>query len=279
MRNIIRPGNDDTRVSLHSIMLSSLFAAAAAENGVTGTPSSVMRALSIMCAAVSEAKVDLEAETKNRTHLFYREPEYAARSCNVVPKGRGFLNIKPAMKDIVSWLLAIGDISILEVGAGSGYSSELLRRALIASGKKIKYVATDLYKHPHRYFAGMDTGLASEVAVRRYYHRFNVLVIIAPPPNTVYLDYYAIKELEILHDRASDNRPCPMAESGRYTRGPRYLLYVGEIGYSDGGKGMHHYMLSSESRWKLVANTMLPSMMVDIFGESERKGVYLFRLI
>ena len=78
-----------------------------------------------------QTQVDLERETANRTHAFYKDPEYKKTIASALESypGRGYINIKPHLREIASWFPK--DAGVLEVCAGNGHSSELLRRALL----------------------------------------------------------------------------------------------------------------------------------------------------
>lgn len=221
-----------------------------------------------------ESPVDLEAETKGRTVLFYLNPRYknGERTWGANNNPTCFLPIKAFLPTIVSWFPP--KCGVLEVCAGNGYTSELLRRQLAEERRLSGYFATDLYKSKKKFTASLESGLSSDRAVRKYHGRYNVLVMIAPPCGS-YADYYAIKALEDIEDRRSSPTTA-ITEGGRYRNSRKYCLYIGEIGLSDGGVGMFHYMLHG-SRWTLLQSIIIDSH-CDMFGALSEKKAYFFRL-
>ena len=99
--------------------------------------------------------------------------------------------------------------------------------------------------------------LPSEKAVIKYGKEVNVLLLISPLPNN-YMDYYAIKEFELI--------------------GGKYIVYIGELGASDGGEGMYNYMIN-ESSWKLLSRDLLLKTRDILFGGDVEKEIFLFENI
>ena len=92
--------------------------------------------------------------------------------------------------------------------------------------------------------------------MKEFEGRFDALMFISPPPN-IYVDYYAIKEYEL---QKSDNK--------------KIIIYIGELGASDGGKGMYKYMLEN-SYWKLTHRKEI-YVGKDFMGGEVVKEVFVF---
>jgi hypothetical protein len=275
--------------------------------------------------------IDLEHETRYRTNLFYLDLDYRNRisDCIDTHSFSGYIDLKPHVKSIVAWFPPA--CGVLEVAAGNGYTSLFLRHALkhretpgaLLSG----YVATDLFEPLQRYFSPYERGISSDAAVRKYYGQFNILIMVAPPCN-VWVDYYAIKTLEIMHDTAlrtclhkpserlcgaqspaTDSStpfssptssfsssssssstpsfsssmpshlshvdtPVPLSTPPDYGCTTKYCLFVGELGASDGGPGMYHY-LHGGSRWK-IRHTLRINTKTDMYGGVSSRDAYFF---
>ena len=202
----------------------------------------------------------LEIETKNRTIKFYEDTDYKAsiKHCLEPPKSakkKSYLPFKKkVLAEIASWFPK--KASVLEVCAGNGYTSELLRRQLVADAQLLKYRATELFSGEQKFTESLERGLASEAAVKKYASDFNVLVMIAPPHNS-YADYYAIKEFELVESKS-----------------PKHLLYVGEIGQCDGCEGMDKYLFGG-SGWKLLHQATVFKF-VDILGAASSRNAHFF---
>ncbi len=119
-------------------------------------------------------------------------------------------------------------VNILEVGCGNGYKSNII--ANIEGVGSLK--ATDIHRYKNTFY---EVEIASsEVAVRNYVGCIDILLLISPPPNDTFMDYYAIKEYEI-----------------RDQSRPKFLLFLGEMGASDGSTGIYKYLME-DSGWKLL---------------------------
>jgi hypothetical protein len=143
---------------------------------------------------------------------------------------------------------------ILEVCAGNGQASFSLKDG-IQEHIQCSIISTDLYQydqqHPeHTVLHNFD----SKRAVVNYGSETNTLLLISPPPDQ-YVDYFAISEWEKLP-------------------GCRYVIYIGELGASDGAEGMYRYMLES-SIWTNPLRIMI-SKGTDIFGGYVEKELFIF---
>lgn len=152
---------------------------------------------------------------------------------------------------------------ILEVCAGNGLASYYLRTNIL-NHVSCPMISTDLYSYPNNltYLTSnmsnsehiVNGDYDSGKAVEKFGDDANTLLLISPPPG-MYVDYFAISKWE--------NIP-----------GRRYILYIGELGASDGGEGMYRYMLESKI-WKLEVRKML-SIGLDCFGGQVEKELFIF---
>ena len=203
--------------------------------------------------------VDLEKITKNRTIDFYSSDAFLKKDINCQYKDRGTVNIdldvfKKSFIDMVK-KTGLSKINILEVGSGNGHNS-LFVKSLIEKDLKVDltFIATDLQEHPDQEMKIHK--LPAEKAVQKHGNESNVLLLISPPPNC-YMDYYAIKEFE---SSKSD---------------PKYIIYFGELGASDGGNGMYQYMMNL-SKWSLLQREMIYDAKDSLGGPLE-KELFLFK--
>jgi hypothetical protein len=313
------------------------------------------------------APVDLEHETRNRTRLFYQESNYRAviSDCIETLPFTGYIDLKSHVDTIAAWFPPA--CGVLEVAAGNGYTSLFIRNALkrrsMSGALLSSYVATDLFEPKQRYFSPYEHDISSDAAVRKYYGQFNVLIMVAPPCN-VWVDYYAIKTLELMHDAALKdvlpnndcNTPVSLSSSSSsslstssssssslstssslvsspslsgllsvslghtttsstslsssvslpapetspiatsldaasvtaiptitapqvydYSRATKYCLFVGELGASEGGRGMYHYMHGG-SRWQ-VRHTLKIESNTDMYGAISQRDAFFFEYI
>jgi hypothetical protein len=143
---------------------------------------------------------------------------------------------------------------ILEVCAGNGKSSFIIRIEIL-NFIDCPMISTDLYHYDNIDSSHIvNSNIDSSNAVDLYGEDTNTLLLVSPPPG-FYVDYFAISKWEKLS-------------------GERYILYLGELGASDGGEGMYKYMLESPI-WKLELRYML-SKNVDCFGSPVEKELFIF---
>jgi hypothetical protein len=146
---------------------------------------------------------------------------------------------------------------ILEVCAGNGNSSFIILQEIL---KKFSctIISTDLYNYDNNNSSHIvKSNYDSGKAVDSFGIDTNTLLLISPPPG-MYADYFAISKWEKLP-------------------GTRFILYVGELGASDGGEGMYRYMMES-TIWKLDFRNML-SFDNDMFGGRVEKELFIFSKI
>ena len=192
----------------------------------------------------------LEAITNGRTLKFWEDEEYTKSHFN---DGTGIARYMCEATRAISRAINLEfkkePLHILEVGSGSGKATKMISDEL-SKNRDIKLVATDMNKYePSDYPIEQ---LLSHDAVKKYGSTIDILFIIRPPPEG-YLDYYAIKEYE-------------MIKSSK----PKYVLFVGEMGQADGCDEIHDYM-HYDSNWNCIDYTELMSSWSEPF-------VFLFKL-
>ena len=201
-----------------------------------------------------EIIVDLEKVTKKRTIKFYNDENYKNKCFNTVFSNyvgkytNHFIKTFNVIKEKEK------EINVLEIAAGNGMNSKKLNDII----KPNKYIATDLYSHENLKF-NVKSNLSSEEGVNKYGSESNVLLIIAPPPNE-YVDYYGIKEYELCSSEMN-----------------KYLIFVGELGASDGGEGMYNYLLN-HNKWNLLHRRILSDDYNNILNDRVIKEIFLFNL-
>ena len=205
-----------------------------------------------------EINCDIEEITNNRTKEFWKDNGYEKDSRRTQDINTGTLDeftIIKASQVINAYVKTIENPKILEIGSGNGYNTRIISNELKKEISNLEFVATDLFAYDPSYF-NIETGLLSHDAVKKYEGKFNILLLISPLPHN-YMDYYAIKEFENIQIDE-----------------PKYIIFIGELGASDGGEGMYQYLLN-ESCWKLKYRKMLLCSR-DILGGTIEKELFIF---
>ena len=101
--------------------------------------------------------------------------------------------------------------------------------------------------------------LLSHEAVIKYSNSINILMLNSPPC-VGYMDYYAIKEYENLNITKN-----------------KYIIYIGEMGASDGATGMYSYMFNHK-HWKIKHQIEIYTKLTP-FGDEVTKELYFFEYI
>jgi hypothetical protein len=189
--------------------------------------------------------------------------------------GREGTTIDPKGLEIAGFKMAehfsrLGETSvkILEPFAGNGKATKIVLDAfklmsssyslsleITIKSTDIQYLSefTSSDSHPVKF--GMD----SVETIEDYGKDHNTLMMISPPPcrDSFYGDYFAIKKW---YDE-------PTA---------KYLIFIGELGASDGSSGMYQYLMSETSLWSLEAQEMI-SCYPDHFGGTVEKELFIFK--
>jgi hypothetical protein len=175
---------------------------------------------------------------------------------------------------ITDWLIDNNTIipKILEIGAGNGIATQLIKNHIISKINDILYIATDLRSNIENLEIIGD--LTSVDAVQTFGDETNILLFISPPPYSIpvelndkgysgklhgYMDYFAIKEWTKLISSEYD----------------RYIIYVGELGASDGSTGMYRYMMTHRM-WRCMLRDIIVER-TDMFGGPLIKEIFIFK--
>jgi hypothetical protein len=177
---------------------------------------------------------------------------------------------------------------ILEVGSGNGCASKLIRDSLKSTFPLTEFIPTDLRKHEITHGIDVITGIESIEAVKQYGEGKNILLLVSPPPCHLpeldpldtespllgYMDYFAIDEWS----RSSDSNVGDACQ--RRSKLPnneqRYIIFIGELGASDGSLGMYKYMMENP-KWSCRVRKMLRKS-PDNCGGMVEKELFIFEL-
>jgi hypothetical protein len=144
--------------------------------------------------------------------------------------------------------------AISEVCAGNGKASFILKNE-IQKIIRCSIISTDLFEYPQQHPEHVVLhNIDSRNAILNFGLETNVLLLISPPPSQL-VDYFAITEWEKLPGR-------------------RYIIYIGELGASDGAEGMYRYMMESPI-WTCPLRSKI-SDGIDIFGGKVEKELFVF---
>ena len=80
---------------------------------------------------------------------------------------------------------------------------------------------------------------------------------LSPPPQNNYADYFCIREFEKMNDTT-------------------LLIFIGELGASDGSDGLYKYLLLDTNYWKLDKREML-FLGKDMFDGNIEKELFIFK--
>ncbi len=200
-------------------------------------------------------------------------------NCNKPKKGEATLSnvkLQKAADFLVKYLESniqwIGEPKILEPFAGNGIASKIFYNSLIKKFPNTILKSTDVQNlnefidenlsHP------VEFGLNSVETIEKYGDDdYNILMMISPPyfvldlpnPITGYADYFAIKKWTQLENK-------------------KLIVFVGELGASDGSEGLYKYMLEDNSEWKLDFREIF-NLSGDISGGRLEKEIFIFKRI
>lgn len=108
-----------------------------------------------------------------------------------------------------------------------------------------------------------DGGLPAHMAVRRCVSELSILLLLHPPPGHTHGDWLAVEELQA-HARK-------LSAAG--SRRPLVVVFLGEMGHSDGTYGMNTYM--STGVWKVKLRVPVRAKFSETFGWIT-KWLYVF---
>jgi hypothetical protein len=139
----------------------------------------------------------------------------------------GVADIKKAAKNIANFFQKIGvkELRILDTFSGNGCASKIIYDAIALF--IVSYIATDILDMS-TFFLALSISfeqLSAPDAVEVHGLQNNVLMMVCPTPGDHFHDLYAVHGFIIQH-------------IGR----PFWIVFIGELGASDGSTGMYKYM-------------------------------------
>lgn len=159
------------------------------------------------------------------------------------------------------------NICVLDPLAANGVASKIIYNQIKEKIPNIKYVASDI-QNLSNIMSSKSLDVEFDIdcvdSIMKYQENANILLLACPPPYSYqnrneepngFVDYFAIKKWTEL--------------------GKKYLIYIGEIGFSDGTSGMYHYMLNHPI-WKLEYRKVIIGK-EDIFGRFIKKEIFIFK--
>lgn len=121
--------------------------------------------------------------------------------------------IVPLLKALMTVYKKYGNLEILEVGAGNGFTRQIILAILESRNIRVQWVATDLIHRPHAPNVRRLSGLRA-VTPGYGYIGFNVLLMMFPTPNNPWSTHVLKRVTDLKID-------CS-------------VIFGGEVGHSDG---------------------------------------------
>ena len=158
--------------------------------------------------------------------------------------------------------------NILDPFAGNGIASKIIydevKQVLDC---KFEYIATDfqnISKCMSNRSHFVEFNLDCIDSIEKYYQKAEILLLMCPPPYqyikgdenpTGFADYFAIKRWGELNKKI--------------------VMFIGEMGRTDGSEGMYDYMMNGNSIWKLAKRKVLQEGN-DLFGRFIQRELFIF---
>lgn len=175
---------------------------------------------------------------------------------------------------ILAEVFAGQTVKVLEIMSGSCSASKILYQDMAKSVTIESWRCTDILNNvdTESFPIGMSFESCHAVeAVARFGSDVNVLLMISPPPGSypnhsdnkmdVYGDYYACRDF---------------LRQAQFSSQAKTLVFIGELGASDGSQGMYKYLLSHPNL-SLIGRATL-STGRDILGGSIEKELFVFHI-
>jgi hypothetical protein len=222
-----------------------------------------------------------DIEVKQQIISNWRLDEFKHLSYNISQKTSerstlGAEILSPAGKLISKFFsqFATMEFKILEIMCGNGIGTSILYSQM-SSLDISKWMMTDLFNwnskdlsYPFEF-----EQLNSVEAVGKYGVDSNVLLIISPPP-APRADMHGFGDYYACHDFISQTLSQPHSVSAISQQ--KFIIFVGELGASDGSEGMYKYLLEHVNL-NLVFRDMI-SLTKDIFGGNCEKELFIFEI-
>lgn len=146
---------------------------------------------------------------------------------------------------------------ILETFAGNGAATRVISDH-IPDATIHATDLVDLSEYVDEKCHPVEFGVHAVDAVEKYGSTVDTLMMITPPPSSDFADYFAIRAWERAEIKNDD----------------KYLIFVGELGASDGSDGLYDYLIHSPV-WKIACRKML-FQGIDILGGPCEKELFIF---
>lgn len=167
----------------------------------------------------------------------------------------------------------IGEPKILEPFAGNGVATKIFYDKLVQYFPSITIKSTDLKDmtsiDEDELLYPVEFGLNSVETIEKYGNLdYNILMMISPPPFMFcnnepifgFGDYFAIKKWTELVDK-------------------KLIVFVGELGASDGSEGLYKYMIENNPNWKLELREMIELKKDSFSNGNVEKEIFIFKRI
>ena len=163
--------------------------------------------------------------------------------------------------------ILVNNVCILDPLSGNGVASKIIYKQIQEKIPDVKYIASDI-QNLSEIISSKSLDVEFDIdcvdSIIKHGDDVNVLLLVCPPPYsysptngepTGFVDYFAIKKWTEL--------------------GKKYLIYIGEMGFTDGTSGMYHYMLNHPV-WKLDYRKVVIEK-EDLFGRLIKKEIFIFK--
>lgn len=167
-------------------------------------------------------------------------------------------------------------IRVLEVMAGFCTSSKIIYNCLSESVVIESWKCTDLFNYDIELENNIEFEQLNSIdAVDKYGKSSNVLLMVSPPPGggnsdkiidvnsskfEVYGDYYACRNYININKEEYD----------------KYIVFVGELGASDGSEGMYNFLIENKNLKLIQRDVVYQS--TDVYGGDIIKELFVFQL-
>lgn len=161
-------------------------------------------------------------------------------------------------------------LKILDIMCGNCVASNVIFNEI--QNLTESWIATDIFdwnknQLPELFnFFQMDT----IDSVENFGSQSNVLLLVSPPPFSFdeteecfgYADYFACKDF--------------ISQTLKNCDEPKFIIFIGEMGASDGSEGMYRFMNENENLSLL--NRIILQSSKDIFGENCNKELFIYKI-
>ncbi len=175
-------------------------------------------------------------------------------------------------------------LNVLDLMSGYCMGSEQLCCQLRKSCTIENWRCTDLIDYDVRSIVYLSAPMTfrklnSVDAVAIYGQTSNVLLLISPPPGSFKKDISELNENVVKFEVYGDYYACYdyiQLHSNQTTDEDKYIIFIGELGASDGSTGMYKYLIE-HPQLILIERQMLDCF-PDVYSGSVEKELFVFKL-